>query len=65
MKRIEDLGPNECRWPVQSRGGDHLFCAAITDGHMWCTAHRSVGVTMTNDELDRFQRKQRRKRKRS
>lgn len=39
---IEDLGPRECRWPVNDapKGGTHLFCGAATEpGKPYCAAH--------------------------
>ncbi len=38
-KRLEDLLPGECKWPVNN-GSPYLFCAAKTDGK-YCQHHRS------------------------
>ncbi|WP_085026851.1 GcrA family cell cycle regulator [Ensifer aridi] len=38
-KRLEDLLPGECKWPVNN-GSPYLFCAAKTDGK-YCQHHQS------------------------
>ncbi|ASY63028.1 hypothetical protein SJ05684_c15860 [Sinorhizobium sojae CCBAU 05684] len=39
-KRLEDLLPGECIWPINS-GGPYLFCAAKTDGKKYCAHHKA------------------------
>jgi GcrA cell cycle regulator len=38
-KRLEDLFPGECKWPINN-GGPYLFCAAKTAGK-YCQHHQS------------------------
>jgi len=38
-KRLEDLQPGECIWPINS-GGPYLFCAAKTSGR-YCPHHKA------------------------
>lgn len=43
MKRITELVMDECRWPVQSRRDQHLFCAGRTKpGETYCACHRAI-----------------------
>lgn len=36
-----DLKPRQCRWAMDTRNGEHLFCAAATEiGDSWCPMHR-------------------------
>lgn len=44
-KRVPDLDPGDCRWPLDAQGGGYMFCSApATNGRSWCDAHCRVGL---------------------
>lgn len=38
------LGDRQCRWPIGYEKDEHRFCAAQTDGHVYCALHHKLGV---------------------
>ena len=45
MKRILELGVNECRWPIAEDRTGHLFCSHRTpDGQSYCPDHKAMSV---------------------
>lgn len=45
MKTILDLGFRECRWPICATGGEHQFCAEMTElGDVYCPEHTRLAA---------------------
>lgn len=43
-RQLYELGPKDCRWPIDGTGFTALFCAKdIGRHHMWCEAHQKRG----------------------
>lgn len=41
-KKMIDLEPNECRWPVSGEGSNMLFCGAPTVNGVYCEKHCTI-----------------------
>lgn len=52
---LVDLGPRDCRWPVNAakRGEAHLFCGGMAiDGAVYCATHHAL-VYVSREERER------------
>lgn len=42
---VMEIGPRQCRYPVESKGSDHLFCGELDTGDScYCALHKSVCI---------------------
>ncbi len=53
MKRLLDMGPCACRWPVAEDEDGHFFCGAYTNERPYCMDHAPLAYVPTPKRADR------------
>lgn len=53
MKRLLDLGPCACRWPVAEDEDGHFFCGSYTSDGPYCADHSPLAFAPTPKRADR------------
>ena len=52
MKRLLDLSPCGCRWPVAEDEDGHFFCGAYTSERPYCADHAPLAYAPTQKRAD-------------
>jgi hypothetical protein len=54
MLTMEDLKPNDCRWPAEAENGGMLFCGEpILNDCPYCAAHAAVAYNKPARNVDK------------
>lgn len=53
MKRLLDLGPCACRWPVAEDEDGHFFCASYTNDGPYCADHKPLAYVPARGYVDK------------
>lgn len=60
-KSLAEIGPDQCRYPLNDPGPGFLFCGAETDGDCsWCRRHKRVVYSHTMSLADEERQRRRR-----